>query len=109
MLILDLPDGVLVHKSGPRSERFHSHRVKKPFNSYFILALSLDVDFPLVLLADVVMLILLELSHLLLRDLNGVLLPQNLEPMHVHQSLGNWVQNLGCLRSHVGQVRLIKV
>ena len=91
LFILDLPDGVLVHEGGTRGERLHGDWVEQPFNSYLVLALTLYIHLTLVLLVNVVVFLLLELGYLLLRDLHRVLFPQNLEPMHVHQSLGNGI------------------
>lgn len=94
LLILYLPDLVLVHESWPWGDWFHGDWVEQPFDRYFVLALSFDIDLSLVLLINVIVLLFLEQSHLLLRNLNGVLLSKNLESMHVHQSLRYWVQDV---------------
>jgi hypothetical protein len=91
LLILDLPYLVLVHESWPRGDWFHSDWVEQPFDRYFVLTLSFDIDFSLVLLVNVIVLLFLEQSHLLLRNLNRVLFSKYLEPMHVHQCLRHWV------------------
>ena len=94
LLILYLPDLVLVHESWPWGDWFHGDWVEQPFDRYFVLALSFDIDLSLVLLVNVIVLLFLEQSHLLLRNLNRVLLSKNLESMHVHQSLRYWVQDV---------------